>query len=81
MEKIVYLVIGLLLGTAFGVLITWMKMRQLQAIRPNPASDFVTCSACRSPILGPPLHVVVTDNDAFRYYKCPQCGTAVTTPV
>jgi len=59
-----------------------MRVRQNPAMtRPNPAKGGVTCGACNSPILGLPIRVVITDNDAFRYYKCPQCNTAMTAPV
>lgn len=59
-----------------------MRIRQNPVTtRPNPAKGEVICGACNSPILGPPLRVVITDNDAFRYYKCPQCGSAMTAPV
>jgi len=78
MENLVYLVVGLMIGVAFGITVGWALWKNRDTIRPNPASDHVVCSACRSPILGPPLKVVITDNDAFRYFKCRQCGTDVT---
>ena len=81
MENIVYLVVGLMVGGGFGVTIGWALWNNRDTIRPKPASDYVTCSSCRTPIMGPPLRVVLTDDCSFRYYKCRQCGTDVTTPI
>lgn len=81
MENLLYLAVGLLLGSVIGLLLGMIIWKKPATIRPKPVSDQVTCGACRSPILVPPLRVVLTDNDAFRYFKCPQCGTAVTAPL
>lgn len=81
MENLVYLVVGLLIGGAFGVTVGWALWRKIPAIRPNPAKDQVVCGACRSPIMEPPLKVVLTDTASFRYFKCRQCGTDVTAPI
>lgn len=81
MENLVYLVVGLLIGVAFGVTVGWALWRKIPAIRPNLVSDQVVCGACRSPILGPPLKVVLTDHDAFKVFRCNQCGTVVTSPL
>ena len=81
MENLVYLVVGLIIGLAFGVTIGWALWRNKDTIRPNPAKDYVICGACQNPILEPPLKVVITDTTAFRYFKCRQCGTDVTAPV
>ena len=81
MENLVYLVVGLLFGGAFGATIGLLWRKNPAPIRSNPATDYVTCSACRSPIFEQPLRVVITDNESFRYFKCRQCGTDVTAPL
>ena len=81
MENLVYLVVGLLIGGAFGITVGWALWKNRDTIRTNPAKDQVVCGACRNPILEPPLKVVITDNVSFRYFKCRQCGTVVTAPI
>jgi hypothetical protein len=80
MEKFVYLVIGWLLGVAFGVLSAWMKLKKLGVSGQNPAkSGHVVCGACQSVITERPSNVVLTGTEAFRYYRCLQCGTTVVS--
>lgn len=78
MEKFVYLVIGWVLGLSFGVFYALREMRKRGAPGQNPAkSGHVVCGGCLSVITGPPSNVVLTGTEAFRYYRCLQCGTTV----
>lgn len=71
---------GVIGGFAFGMFMAHVRNKNKPSAA-APASHGLICGACRSPIDGDPHYAVVSENGSFNYYRCPQCGTGVTTPI
>ena len=73
--------VGAYLAVATAQGITWLVHRKKPEKKLVQATDQMICSACMSPILGPPIQVVLSDDQSFACYKCGQCGVALTKAV
>jgi hypothetical protein len=69
-----------LLGFVCGFLTARLCPRKEKTVKPKK-SELIHCGSCRSPIVGQPVNVVLTEKDSFKYYRCGQCGTTVTVPL
>ena len=85
MIEFVYLTVGVVVGAAMcptiGYAKQWYLARNPKKKEIVDETALITCGACRSHILVPPITTVVTANAAFKIYQCQQCATKVTVPI
>ena len=83
-QMIVIFGAGVVVGMVIGIWVTWTAYKDARkeiGQVTGQVTGQLKCGACGSPIIDTPSHVVLTGTEAFRYYRCSQCGTTVTVPL